>query len=135
MTSSSKKGWLRVVLASGLGAAAAALFSPQLAPLAFVALLISLSPLARARRLWFVGDVESEFAMVSRRREEALRSLRDLEDDRLAGKISAAEFERQRPGLLQAAKDVTTDLDRISHKRAAARKRIEDHIAAGNGKA
>ncbi|MBK9976154.1 MAG: hypothetical protein IPP14_15385 [Planctomycetes bacterium] len=128
------KGWLRVLLASGLGAAAAALFAPALAPVAFIALLIALSPLARARRLWFVGDVESEYAIVSRRREEALRSLRDLEDDHLAGKISGAEFARQRPGLLQAAKEVTTDLDRIAQKRAAARKRIEEHLA-GSGKA
>ncbi len=134
MSGMAKKGWLRVALASGLGAAAAALFAPALAPVAFVALMIALSPLARARRLWFVGDVESEFAIVSRRREEALRSLRDLEDDRLAGKISGPELERQRPGLLQAAKEVTADLDRIQLKRAAARKRIEDHIA-GNGKA
>jgi len=129
-----KTGWVRVVLASGAIAAAAAMFEPWLAPLAAVLALITLSPLARKRRIWFVGDVESEYAIVSRRREEALRALKDLEDDRGAGKISASEVERQRPVLLQQAKDVTAQLDAITQKRAAARKKIEQALE-DNGKA
>lgn len=123
-----KSGWLRVLLASGCGAAAAALFEPWLAPLAFAALAISLSPLGRAKRIWFVGDVETEYAIVSRRREEALRALKDLDDDRMAGKVSAAEVELQRPGMLQLAKETTAQLDRISEKRNAARKKIEQSL-------
>lgn len=119
------KGWLRILLASGAFGAAAALFEPWLAPLAVAVSVLALSPLARPRRIWFVGDVESEYAIVSRRREEALRALKDLEDDRLAGKVSAADSERQRPALLAHAKEVTAQLDAVTAKRAAARARIE----------
>jgi hypothetical protein len=119
---------VRVLLAAGVCAAAAALYEPWLAPLAALAALITLSPLARPRRIWFVGDVESEYALVSRRREEALRALKDLEDDRLAGKLSAAEVELRRPALLQHAREVTAQLDAISHKRAQARRRIEQEL-------
>ncbi|MBX3474261.1 MAG: hypothetical protein KF754_07750 [Planctomycetes bacterium] len=118
-------GLLRVVLASGFGAAAASLFEPWLAPVAALLLLLTLSPFARRRRIWFVGEVESEYAIVSRRREESLRAMKDLEEDRLAGKVSAREFELQRPQLLQAAKEATAALDIITARRQEARRKIE----------
>lgn len=127
-----KSGWFKVIPIALLGAAVAALFNMALAPLAALLLVLTLSPLARGRRIWFVGDVESELSVVLRRREEALRALKDLEDDRQAGKIAAEEFETQRPRLLQAAKEATTDFDRVQQKREAARKRIEDSLADQN---
>lgn len=120
-----RSGWFRVVLASGFAAAAAAMFEPWLAPLAGLCLLLVLSPLARRKRIWFVGDVETEYAIVSRRREEALRALKDLDEDRQAGKIPASEAEQQRAALLQTAKEVTSQLDAILQKRNAARQKIE----------
>ncbi|MBZ0135153.1 MAG: hypothetical protein K8I27_02125 [Planctomycetes bacterium] len=116
-----------------LGAVAAAMLTAvadwRLAPLSFVIVLITFPPLARRKRLWFVGDVESEYSIVARRREEALRALKDLEDDKLAGKLPADDFDRLRPGYLQTAKDLTTQLDRIQQRRAVARKRIDQDLA------
>ena len=83
----------------------------------------------RRKRLWFVGDVESEYSIVARRREEALRALKDIEEDKLAGKLPASEYERIRPAYLEAAKDLTAKLDKIQEKRAAARKRIDADLA------
>jgi hypothetical protein len=98
-----KSALVRMVLAGGLFAAVAALFNAWLAPLAAVAAVISLSPLVRKKRAWFVGEVESEMSIIARRREESLRALKDLEEDRQVGKISQVQFESQRPVLLQAA--------------------------------
>lgn len=106
-----------------------AAFSLPLAPLVFVLLLLTLWPLARDKRIWFVGDVESEFRIVSRRREEALRALKDIEDDRLAGKTNEDEYQRMRPSLLQAAKDLTKQLDTLQARRTEARKRIDAELA------
>jgi hypothetical protein len=127
-----KSTWLRIGLAAGLFGAIAALFSVWLAPLAAMAVAISLSPFARTRRAWFVGEVESEMSIVARRREEALRALKDLEEDRQVRKISQAEFERQRPILLHVAKQATAEYDRVLQKRSEARKRIEDILADHN---
>jgi len=124
-----KPGWLPVGLASGLCAMLAALLNPWLAPVAALAVAIALSPLARKKRLWFVGDVESDLAVVSRRREEALRALKDLDDDRNSGKISQEAFERQRPILLDTARQVTAQFNQMQNKRNEARKRIEDILA------
>jgi hypothetical protein len=123
---------LRLVLAGSLaGAALAASLDWILAPVVLVVLLITLWPLTRRRRLWFVGDVESEHAILTRRREEALRSLKDLEDDHLAGKLSREEFAARRPELLEAAKTLTAELQRLQERRAAARRRIESELASG----
>jgi hypothetical protein len=121
--------WVKVLLASGAATALTAAFNPVLAPLVLVLAVITLSPLARKKRLWFVGDVESEFRIVSRRREEALRALKDLEDDRLAGKTSREESESMRPALLKAAKDLTSQLDALQARRAEARRKIESEVA------
>jgi hypothetical protein len=123
---------VRTVLAAGLFAAVAALFNAWLAPLAAVAAAIALSPLTRKKRAWFVGEVESEMSIVARRREEALRVLKDLEEDRHVGKISQVQFERQRPILLQVAKLATGEYDRVLQKRTEARKRIEEILADHN---
>lgn len=124
-----KSGWLRVILAVAAGTCASGLLHVGLVPLAAIVLFILASPLARDRRVWFVGDVEGELAIVSRRREEALRALKDLEDDRHAGKITQELFEEQRPLLLEAAKQATREMDDVQQKRTAARKRIEESLA------
>ena len=118
-----------ILLASAACGALSAAFAPAIAPVVFVVVLITLSPFARAKRLWFVGDVESEYSIISRRREEALRALKDLEDDKLAGKLPADDFERLRPAYLQTARELTAKLDVIQEKRAAARRRIEEDLA------
>jgi hypothetical protein len=118
-----------VLLASTATAALTAAFSLLLAPLVLALALLVLSPLMRQKRIWFVGDVESEFRIISRRREEALRGLKDLEEDRLAGKTTEEEYEQLRPAMLQAAKDLTRQLDTLAARRAEARKRIEDELA------
>ena len=100
-----------------------------------VATIITFSPFARRKRLWFVGDVEGEFSIVSRRREEALRALKDLEEDKLAGKLPQSEYERMRPAHLQAAKELTAQLDKIQERRAVARKRIEQDLATEQARA
>jgi hypothetical protein len=127
-----KSALVRMVLAGGLFAAVAALFNAWLAPLAAVAAVIALSPLVRKKRAWFVGEVESEMSIIARRREESLRALKDLEEDRQVGKISQVQFESQRPVLLQAAKLATAEYDRVLQKRTEARKRIEDILADHN---
>lgn len=127
-----KSAMARLVLAAGLFGAVAALFNAWLAPLAAVAAFIALSPMARKKRVWFVGEVESEMAIVARRREEALRALKDLEEDRHVGKVSQVQFERQRPVLLQVAKQTTAEYDRVLQKRNEARKRIEEILADHN---
>ncbi|MBK8206430.1 MAG: hypothetical protein IPK87_06475 [Planctomycetes bacterium] len=119
-----------ILLASAACGALSAAFAPAIAPVVFVVVLITLSPFARAKRLWFVGDVESEYRIVSRRRAEALRAMKDLADDKLAGKVTAAEAASLRPAMLQAAKDLTTQLDRLQARRAEIRKKIEGELAS-----
>lgn len=117
-----------VLMACIAAALLTAAFSLSLAPLVFFLLLLALSPMAREKRIWFVGDVESEFRIVSRRREEALRALKDIEDDRLAGKTTEDEYQSMRPSLLQAARDLTKQLDTLAVRRTEARKRIEAEL-------
>lgn len=123
------QGMMKVLLAAASAAVLTAAADWRLSPLAFAIILITFTPMARRRRLWFVGDVESEYSIVARRREEALRALKDLEDDRLAGKLPQEEFDKLRPSYLQTAKELTTQLDKIQQVRAAARKRIDDDLA------
>jgi hypothetical protein len=122
------QGLTRILLGAVAAAALTAVVDWRLAPLSLVVVLITFTPLARRKRLWFVGDVESEFSIVSRRREEALRALKDLEDDKLAGKLPADEFDRLRPGYLQTAEELTTRLDALQQARAAAQRRIEQDL-------
>ena len=124
------KGLMIVLLASAGPAMLAAAIDGRVAPLLFAMLLLTLWPLARRKRLWFVGDVESEYAIVSRRREEALRALKDLEDDRLAGRVDEASFNKHRAEALDAAKRLTVQLDQLTQRRAAARKKIDAELAA-----
>lgn len=121
--------WPKILIGAFALAALSAAIEWRVAPVVFIAALITLTPLARRKRLWFVGDVESEYSIVARRREEALRALKDLEDDKLAGKLPQADFERLRPGYLQSAKELTAQLDLINERRAIARKRIEKDLA------
>lgn len=123
------QAWLRILIGAAAAAAITAAADWRLAPVTFVVVIVVFSPLNRSRRLWFVGDVESEFSIVSRRREEALRALKDLEEDKLAGKLPTEEYERIRPGYLLTAKELTAQLDKIQVKRAAARKRIDQDLA------
>jgi hypothetical protein len=127
------RNWMKILLAGAAAGAITAVVSVLLAPLVFALVVITLSPFARPKRLWFVGDVESEFRIVSRRREEALRALKDLEDDLLAGKASREESEQMRPALLQTAKDLTAQLDALQQRRAEARKKIEAELARAAG--
>lgn len=124
------KGLMIVLLASAAPAMLVAAVDWRVAPLLFGMLLLALSPLARGKRLWFVGDVESEYAIVSRRREEALRALKDLEDDRLAGRVDEASFTKHRAEALEVAKRLTVQLDQLTQRRAAARKKIDAELAA-----
>ena len=123
------QGLMKVVLGATAAAVLTAAADWRLSPLAFAIILITFTPMARRKRLWFVGDVESEYSIISRRREEALRALKDLEDDKLAGKLPVDEYDRLRPGYLQTAKELTTKLDKITERRGAARKRIEQDLA------
>lgn len=120
--------WTIVILASCACATLSALLNVWLPPLVLALALLTLSPLARPRRLWFAGDIESEHRIVSRRRQEALRALKDVNDDRLAGKLTDAEADKLRPGLLQAAKDLTAQLDVLTERQAAARRKIENEL-------
>jgi hypothetical protein len=124
-----KQAWLKILIAAGAAGALTAAADWRVAPLVFGVVVLTFSPLARRKRLWFVGDVESEYSIISRRREEALRALKDLEDDKLAGKLPADDFERLRPAYLQSARELTTQLDKIQEKRAAARRRIDEDLA------
>jgi hypothetical protein len=117
--------WVRILIGAAAAASLTAVVEWRVAPIAFVLVLLTFSPLARRKRLWFVGDVETEYSMISRRREEALRQLKDLEDDRLSGKLPQSDYELQRPSYLQAAKELTARLDEIQQRRAIARARIE----------
>lgn len=117
--------WVRILIGAAAAASLTAVVEWRVAPIAFVLVLLTFSPLARRKRLWFVGDVENEYSMISRRREEALRQLKDLEDDRLSGKLPQSDYERQRPSYLQTAKELTARLDEIQQRRAIARARIE----------
>lgn len=123
------QGMLKVVLGAATAAVLTAAADWRLSPLAFAIILITFTPMARRKRLWFVGDVESEFSIISRRREEALRALKDLEDDKLAGKLPVDEYDKLRPAYLQTAKELTTQLDKITERRNAARKRIDQDLA------
>lgn len=129
-----KRNWHLVLLGSAGAAALTAAASVLLAPFVFGMALLTLWPFARAKRLWFVGDVESEFRVISRRREEALRALKDVEEDLLAGKASREEVDRMRPELLQAARDLTAKLDALQQRRAEARRKIEAELARTTGK-
>lgn len=124
-----KQAWLKILIAAGAAGTLTAAADWRVAPLVFGVVVLTFSPLARRKRLWFVGDVESEYSIISRRREEALRALKDLEDDKLAGKLPADDFERLRPAYLQSARELTTQLDKIQEKRAAARRRIDEDLA------
>lgn len=119
---------IKILLAAGAVTALTAAFDWRVAPLVLAVSLIVLWPLARRKRIWFVGDVESEYSLVSRRREEALRALKDLEEDKLAGKLPPDEFDRLRPGYLKTAKELTAQLDKIQERRAIARRRIEQDL-------
>jgi hypothetical protein len=119
---------LRLLLAAGALTAFSAAFDWRVAPLVLVVSLIVMWPLARRKRIWFVGDVEGEFKIVSRRREEALRALKDLEEDKLAGKLPPDEYNRLRPKYLETAKELTAQLDKIQERRAVARRRIEQDL-------
>jgi hypothetical protein len=96
-----------------------------------IALAVTFSPLLRRRRIWFVGDVESDYADTLRKREEALRALKDLEEDLLSRKLSREDYERLRPRYLDLAKELTVKLDDAAQRRALARKRIEEQLAEG----
>lgn len=97
--------------------------------LAIAALGIVATPLFRRRRIWFVGDIESEFAIVTRQREEALRALKDLEEERLARKLTEADFVRLRPQYLERAKELTVKLDAVQARLADARRKLEADLA------
>ncbi len=99
------------------------------AALALGALAIIATPLFRRKRIWFVGDVESELAIVTRQREEALRGLKDLEDERLARKLTEADYVRLRPQYLERAKELTLKLDAVQARLADARKKLEADLA------
>ncbi|MCA8934913.1 MAG: hypothetical protein KDB68_01790 [Planctomycetes bacterium] len=123
------QAWLKVLIGAAAAATITAAGDWRLSPLVFALVVITFSPMVRRKRLWFVGDVESEYSIVARRREEALRALKDIEEDKLAGKLPASEYERIRPAYLEAAKDLTAKLDKIQERRAAARKRIDADLA------
>ncbi|KAA0212752.1 hypothetical protein EDM80_09035 [bacterium] len=95
-----------------------------------VAAAITFSPLLRRRRVWFVGDFESDFTLVVRQREEALRALKDLEEDLHARKLTQADYDRLRPMHLDRAKELTLKLDAINAKMEEARRRVEQQLAA-----
>lgn len=94
------------------------------------ALAITLWPLRRKRRIWFVGDVESDLTEVTRDREEALRALKDLEEDLLSRKLSRADYDRLRPQYLDRAKELTQKYDETREKLEAARKRVLEQAAS-----
>jgi hypothetical protein len=119
-----------VAAASGLLAIAAGLVNWMLAPLVLVLCAITFSPLLRRRRIWFVGDVENEHRSIQRRREEALRALKDLEDDHLSGKLDRSEYERLRPGYLATARELTERMDEVTARRQEVRRRIEQDLAS-----
>ncbi len=120
---------LPFVLSFVLGAAAF-IFSAWLAPVVFVMTLVTLWPFSRAKRIWFVGDVESEHTIIARRREESLRALKDLEEELLAGKLSRDEYEKRKPAFLKSAKELTVKLDKAREKRKIARDKIETELSA-----
>jgi hypothetical protein len=119
-----------VAAATGLLMLAAGLVNWMLAPLVLVLCAITFTPLLRRRRIWFVGDVENEHRTVHRRREEALRALKDLEDDHISGKLDHTEYERLRPGYLAAARELTQRMDEVTARRQEARRRIEQDLAS-----
>jgi hypothetical protein len=121
---------VQVLLVSGLFSVAAGIFNWKLVPLVLVLSLLTLSPMLRRKRIWFVGDIENEHQAITRRREEALRALKDLEEDFLAGKLERSEYEQLRPKYLGAAKELTTKLDEITERRQEARRRIEQDLAS-----
>jgi hypothetical protein len=123
------QAWLKILIGAAAAAALTAAVDWRLSPLVFAIAVVMFSPLARKKRLWFVGDVESEYSIVARRREEALRALKDLEDDKLAGKLPIEQYDAMRPAYLQTAKELTAQLDKINERRASARKRIDDDLA------
>jgi hypothetical protein len=89
-----------------------------------VSLAITFWPLRRLKRVWFVGDVESDLTVVIREREEALRALKDLEEDLLSRKLSRTDYDRLRPQYLERAKELTVKYDETREKLEAARKRV-----------
>jgi hypothetical protein len=95
-----------------------------------LAVLVTLTPLLRRRRLWFVGDIESELVVLTRQREEALRALKDLDDERLARKLSEADYERLKPEALARAKELTRAQDEAQRKLAAARAQVQADLDA-----
>ena len=121
--------WPKILIAAAAAACLTAVADWRISPLVFGLVLLTFSTLARRKRLWFVGDVESEFSIVARRREEALRALKDLEDDKLSGKLPQDDYDRLRPAYLQTAKELTAQLDKINERRVAARRRIDEDLA------
>ncbi|MCF6228338.1 MAG: hypothetical protein L3J82_06705 [Planctomycetes bacterium] len=120
---------LPVTLSMILGTAAF-MFNAWLAPVVVVMSLIALWPFARSKRIWFVGDVESEYTIIARRREESLRALKDLEEELLAGKLSRDEYDKRKPAFLKTAKELTVKLDTAREKRKVARDKIERELSA-----
>ncbi len=110
--------------------AAAFMFSPWSAPVVVAMTLITLWPFARSKRIWFVGDVESEHTIISSRREESLRALKDLKEELLSGKLSRDEYEKRKPAFLKSAKELTVKLDKARAKRKIARDKIERELSA-----
>ncbi|MDC1142763.1 hypothetical protein OAU50_06700 [Planctomycetota bacterium] len=122
---------LRIVLALSLVLGAVAyVFNPLLAPPVIVMTALTLWPFRRAKRIWFVGDVESEYSIISRRREESLRALKDLEEEFMAGKIGREDYDKRRPAFLQTAKELTLKLDTAREQRKLAREKIERELSA-----
>lgn len=109
---------------------AAASFSVFLVPVVCIMGLIVLWPLRRKKRIWFVGDVESEYAIISRRREESLRAMKDLEEEHMAGKVSKDEYDKRRPEYLETARDLTLKLDEAAERRKLARGKIDKESSA-----
>ncbi|MHC4839930.1 MAG: hypothetical protein ACYTDT_03075 [Planctomycetota bacterium] len=122
---------LRIILAlSFVLGAVAFLTSPWLTLPAIVMTALTLWPFRREKRIWFVGDVESEHSIIARRREEALRALKDLEEEFLAGKLTREDYDKRRPDFLQTAKELTLKLDKVREQRKQTRDKIERELSA-----
>jgi len=120
---------IKVAIAVGLVTIATALISLIAAPLMGIAMALILSPFAREKRIWFVGDVATEVSIIAKRREESLRALKDLEDERNRGKLSEEDFRALRPRYLETAKELTRQLDLANEYLAAARRRLDKELA------
>lgn len=124
-----KQGLVKIVLLAVIAGAIGLLFEPILAPVFAVLVAWTVSPLVRKQRIWFVGEVENEHSVLFRRRQEALRMLKDLEDDRAAGKVSDSEFDAQRPEMMDDLRDLTRRLDELATKRKNARSKLDRELS------